>query len=164
MILSAGGRDSYRRAASLLHGTSGSAVRCGSRRWRLWGIWGDAGAGTKRTGLDFISTYIRPMCPKCLTLIRCSCSNSCRQQFSLIIIRGLFQPFVFRWSWLDLNVTLMPTHDATDTISCKCEVSRSHELQLLWFTYTGHMISWNGSPLTSSKTFEQRVTQRRASL
>lgn len=38
-------------------------------------------------------------------------------------------------------------------------VSYSHESPLLWFTYAGHMISWKGSPLTSSKPFEQRVTQ-----
>lgn len=43
------------RAAALLHGTGGTAVWSRSWWWRLWGIWGDAGAGTECTGLDFIS-------------------------------------------------------------------------------------------------------------
>lgn len=53
----AGCGHSYWRASSLLHGTGGTAVWSRSWWWRLWGIWGDAGAGTECTGQDFISYW-----------------------------------------------------------------------------------------------------------
>lgn len=55
MTVFAGCGHGYWRAASLLHGAGGTAFWSRSWWWRLWGIWGDAGAGTERTGLDFIS-------------------------------------------------------------------------------------------------------------
>lgn len=45
-----GGRHCHRRAASILHGQSGSSVGGWSRWWRLWRVWGDARAGRGRTG------------------------------------------------------------------------------------------------------------------
>lgn len=74
----AGCGHGYWRAASLLHGTGGTAVRSRSWWWRLWGIRGDAGAGTERTGLHLIS-YCTPMSEP---------SPSYRQQFLLIIIKS----------------------------------------------------------------------------
>lgn len=58
-----GCRHCHWRATSIFHGQSSSSVRCRPRWWRLWGVWGDAGAGWGCSGQ---SCAHRHLCYECI--------------------------------------------------------------------------------------------------
>lgn len=155
------------RAASLLHGTGGTAVWSRSWWWRLWGIWGNAGAGTERTGLDFISkahVIYRTHVSKLTVHLHTDSSSFWSSSGAPVDVQSLtnyFLPVVMPL-WSRQWWPPMMQRAYSILLVGGVPVSYSHESPLLWFTYAGHMISWKGSPLTSSKPFERRVTQRQS--